>query len=130
MSDFANVIKTIRQARGMTQEQFAVLLNTSKQNISRYENGEVTPKITTAERIANILGISLTELNGGDDSESSGLDSDVIMADRQAARVNPDRRVLLDLARNGSDREVHQIAALVGALRSTNPEYYDGDDPA
>ena len=48
----------------MSQEDFAKLLKTSKQNISRYESGAVSPKISTAARFAEILGVSLSELSG------------------------------------------------------------------
>ena len=64
MSDFATTLKRIRTEKGMSQEEFATFLGTSKQNISRYEIGEVTPKISTAAKMAQKLGISLTELNG------------------------------------------------------------------
>ena len=66
MSDFPTTLKRIRLSKGMTLEEFAALLGTSKQNISRYENGEVSPKISTAAAMADKLGISLAELNGGE----------------------------------------------------------------
>lgn len=66
MSDFATTLKQIRIAKGMSQEEFATFLGTSKQNISRYENGEVSPKISTAAKMAGKLGITLAQLNGDD----------------------------------------------------------------
>lgn len=67
MSRFSENLRRIRFERHMTQEEFADLLGTKKQNISRYESGQVSPKITTAQAIADKLGISLSELNGTDD---------------------------------------------------------------
>lgn len=64
MSQFSETIRRIRFERHMTQDEFAELLGTTKQNISRYETGAVSPKITTAQAIADKLGISLSELNG------------------------------------------------------------------
>ena len=49
---------------------------------------------------------------------------------REAARRDPDRRVLLKLAKNGTAQDVRQAVALIDALRATNPDFYDGDDPA
>lgn len=72
MSTFSECLRRIRFEKHMTQEEFAVLLGTTKQNISRYESGAVSPKITTAAAIAEKLGISLSELNGSND-ERSGL---------------------------------------------------------
>lgn len=65
MSSFSENLRRIRFERHMTQEEFAQLLGTTKQNISRYEAGIVSPKITTAQAIADKLGVSLSELNGG-----------------------------------------------------------------
>lgn len=67
MSRFSENLRRIRFERHMTQEEFAQLLGTKKQNISRYESGQVSPKITTAQAIADKLGISLSELNGTED---------------------------------------------------------------
>lgn len=76
MSGFADVIKRIRLERRMTQEEFASFLGTSKQNISRYEKGEVSPKISTAAAIASKLGITLEQLNGGKQQRVDGLSDD------------------------------------------------------
>ena len=64
MSSFAENMRRIRFEHHMTQEEFAELLGTTKQNVSRYESGAVSPKITTASIIADKLGISLSELSG------------------------------------------------------------------
>ena len=64
MSTFSENMRRIRFEKHMTQEEFADLLGTTKQNISRYESGAVSPKITTAKAIADKLGISLAELSG------------------------------------------------------------------
>lgn len=64
MSTFSENMRRIRFEKHMTQEEFAELLGTTKQNISRYESGAVSPKITTAKAIADKLGISLAELSG------------------------------------------------------------------
>lgn len=63
-SGFAENLKKIRLEKQMSQEDFAKLLKTSKQNISRYESGAVSPKISTAARFAEILSVSMSELNG------------------------------------------------------------------
>ena len=56
MTDFAVNLKRIRLEKKMSQEEFANFLGTSKQNISRYELGEVSPKISTAAKMAEKLG--------------------------------------------------------------------------
>ena len=122
MSQFSENLRRIRFERHMTQEEFAQLLGTTKQNISRYESGAVSPKITTAQIIADKLGISLSELNGSQDGDAQQA--------REELADDPDRKALLNLARYGSAQDVRAVASLIDALRATNPDFYDGDDPA
>lgn len=129
MSSFSETLRRIRFELHMTQEEFAAMLGTTKQNISRYESGAVSPKISTAQAIADKLGISLAELNGQDASVQTSQDDDPWTL-REELRRDPDRKALLKLARNGSAQDVRQAMALIDALRATNPDFYDGDDPA
>lgn len=57
MGDFAQVLREIRQKRGLSQEAMASLLGTSKQVVSRYELGQRTPKISTLKEWAKKLGV-------------------------------------------------------------------------
>ncbi|MDO4866335.1 MAG: helix-turn-helix transcriptional regulator [Clostridia bacterium] len=129
MSDFATTLKQIRLGKGMSQEEFAAFLGTSKQNISRYESGEVSPKISTAAKIADKLGITIAQLNGDNSPAASASDDDAWTL-RENERDDPDRKALFMLSKYGSAKDIRQAAALIDALRATNPDFYDGDDPA
>ena len=59
---FGSKLKQIRISMGLSQEDFAKKLNTTKQVISRYETEQRTPKITIAQSYADILGIPLNDL--------------------------------------------------------------------
>lgn len=59
---FGYKLKNIRISMGLSQEEFAKRLNTTKQVISRYETEQRTPKITIAQTYADILGIPLNDL--------------------------------------------------------------------
>lgn len=59
---FCQKLKLLREERNMNMTEFANLLGTSKQVISRYERGENTPKITTVAHYANVLNVSLAYL--------------------------------------------------------------------
>lgn len=122
MSQFSENLRRIRFERHMTQEEFAQLLGTSKQNISRYESGAVSPKISTAQNIADKLGMSLAELNGSPDGDAQQA--------REELADDPDRKALLDFARYGTAQEVRAVVSLIDTFRATNPDEYDGDDPA
>lgn len=64
MSSFGENLRKIRRQRSLTQDEMAELLETSKQVISRYENGQRSPKISVAAKFAELLGIPLSELSG------------------------------------------------------------------
>ncbi len=51
----------MRKEAGMTQEELAELLGTKKSNISRLEslNNDISPKLTTIEDYARVLGYSV-----------------------------------------------------------------------
>lgn len=63
-SKFGESLRRIRESRGMNQEDFGALLGTTKQVISRYERCERSPKISLVSKYADILGVSINELNG------------------------------------------------------------------
>lgn len=59
---FGEKLRLLREEREMTLSEFAELLGTSKQVISRYERCENTPKITTVAHYAKVLNVSLAYL--------------------------------------------------------------------
>ena len=62
MSSFGENLRKIRIERGMSQEELAALLGTSKQVISRYETGQRSPKVTVVAEYADKLGIAISAL--------------------------------------------------------------------
>ena len=73
MSDFGNALRALRLASKKSQEEFAAILGTSKQVISRYETGQRVPKITVAREYARLLGVPLSTLTGKDEEDPSPL---------------------------------------------------------
>lgn len=61
-NNFGQTLRRIRLERGLSQEDLGKLLGTSKQVISRYENGTRIPKITIAKKYSDILGIPFESL--------------------------------------------------------------------
>lgn len=59
---FGSKLKQIRAERGLSQSEFAKILGTSKQVISRYELGQTTPKISVVSEWCQILGLNLDNL--------------------------------------------------------------------
>lgn len=81
--------------------EFAKLLGTSKQVISRYERGDNTPKITTVAHYAKVLNVSLEYLMNDNVSDKNRLNLQLF-----AEKPSPDpikltegEQLLLDLFR-------------------------------
>lgn len=55
MADFAVVFKNLRKERGLTQQELADRLGTTKSTISMYERGERRPGLDIAEAITDFL---------------------------------------------------------------------------
>lgn len=60
--EFAEKIKEIRTSHQLTQEQFAMKLNVTRQAVSNWENNRNLPDLEMLILIATIFGISLDEL--------------------------------------------------------------------
>ena len=69
---FCEKLTLLREERNMNMTEFATLLGTSKQVISRYEKGENTPKITTVSHYAKVLNVSLEYLTDDNVTDKNG----------------------------------------------------------
>jgi len=60
-----NNLKQFRAESGLSQKEIADTLNVSPQAVSRWENNEVEPDISTLSKLANIYKVSVDELING-----------------------------------------------------------------
>ncbi|VXC06922.1 conserved hypothetical protein [Bacillus sp. 349Y] len=58
----SNNMKSIRESKGMTQDELANLLSMSRSWIEKVENGKVEPSLKLALRISNVLNVSIEEI--------------------------------------------------------------------
>lgn len=68
-TEIGRCIRSFRQAREMTQEELGQKLGISKAMVSSYETGKRNPKISTLNRIAEALQVSLDELISNDSTK-------------------------------------------------------------
>ncbi len=61
---FNENLKTIRKAKGLSQEELSIRLNVVRQTISKWEKGLSVPDADMLIRIAEILETSVSELLG------------------------------------------------------------------
>lgn len=62
METLSNRLKSLRKEKGLTLEQMATDLGTTKVTLSRYENGVREPKGETLNLIANYFNVSIDYL--------------------------------------------------------------------
>jgi putative transcriptional regulator len=63
---FGENLKTIRKAKGYTQEELAIRINVVRQTVSKWEKGLSVPDAEILSRIADTLEVSVSELLGAD----------------------------------------------------------------
>lgn len=71
---FPERLKALRKQAHITQEQMAKALGVHKDSLSHWENGRRIPSFQTVTRMANIIGVSVSELFKAND-ENNGSKS-------------------------------------------------------
>ncbi|MEZ3421030.1 MAG: helix-turn-helix domain-containing protein [Eubacterium sp.] len=61
-----SLIAALRKEKNCTQAQLAEMLNVSNRTVSKWENGDGFPDITTLPAIAKVLGVTVDELLAGE----------------------------------------------------------------
>ena len=56
---FKDMLKSLREERGLSQDELARLTQLSKSTISMYENGNREPKFETLEVIADFFNVDM-----------------------------------------------------------------------
>lgn len=119
MTAFGENLKRIRLDRKMTQDEMAELLKTSKQVISRYENGLRSPKVSTVAAFARILKVPISALAEGTDD---GPGSEELWDLREKLLRDPERRILFSLATDANIEDVRRAVAIIDALKKAEPD--------
>ena len=131
-----NAIKSLRLRAGMQQKEVALAVGVSRPTVSEWEHQKKDPTGERLKKLAKLFNVSTGVVLAMEPIPSSvpdALDSDEareLWELREAVRRDPDRRVLFSLAKNGTAAQVRQMVSLLDAMKATNPEFYDGDDPA
>ncbi len=62
MTDFGQRLSSLRKTRGMTQKELASVLHVSDKVVSKWENGQSEPDLSTIKEIAKCFSISVNKL--------------------------------------------------------------------
>ena len=102
-------IRSLRKARGLSQEEVAQRLHITRQTLSKWENGLSVPDAQLLLKLAEILEVSVAQLLEGS-TETNEDEQDTVA--EQLERLN-----LLLAERNRRSRRIWRIVAgvLIGA---------------
>jgi transcriptional regulator with XRE-family HTH domain len=83
----AAAIRSLRQRNGISQRQLAMRMNVPRTYVSKIENEKATPTLSSLERLARALGVTVPDLITG----CSGLEHSIqeLMADDFVAELVP-----------------------------------------
>lgn len=129
--DIGEKIKHLRTEKGITQKELANRLGTSQQNLAQYENGKRNPKLETVRKMADALGVYISDLivdwNQYSPSEyAQDIMNDITQGALNSAEeaVSSGKKVLNDvketciisdfrkLNKNGQDKAIEQVELL------------------
>lgn len=96
--EFSKKLKNLRELANMSQKDLADKINVSTVMISQYENNKKMPSRETIKKIAEVFGISSSDLIG-DNTEEEQCD-EIIILNRAARKMSPEnRKKLLEMAK-------------------------------
>lgn len=104
----ANLSRIIKE-RGFTQVEIAERLGVSQQAVHTWVSGENVPRLNKAQRLAQLLGVKLTDLVYPHSSPETLV---------EAFNRRPDLRRLFEIAFDLTDEELSQAVKIVEALRA------------
>lgn len=122
----------------LSQAQLAKKLHVTQGAVSQWEKEITRPDFDILNALEDILNTNLSYLLGSSDNPQPRPSIDELSAEYEAEqerdlarwslddekRKNSDRRLLFQLAKNGSDFDVRMLGALIRALQATNPQFY------
>ena len=104
MGNFQSVLKSLRKANGLTQDELAKILKISRSTIGMYENGSREPDYETLEAIADYFNVDIDYLLGRT-NKTTIIPNHYYLNDEtrqiaQDAFENPELRTLFKVARD------------------------------
>ena len=104
MGNFQSVLKSLRKANGLTQDELAKILKISRSTIGMYENGSREPDYETLEAIADYFNVDIDYLLGRT-NKTTIIPNHYYLNDEtrqiaQEAFENPELRTLFKVARD------------------------------
>ena len=125
MSSFNTVLKSLRTAKGMTQNELAKSLKISRSTVGMYENGSREPDYEMLELIADYFNVDINYLLGRTNRTTVLPDSYYLNEDAkdlaQFLFENPEYKVLFDASRKVKKEDIDFVKQMMDRMRN-NPD--------
>ena len=103
---FTENLKTLRKAKGLSQEELAIRLNVVRQTVSKWEKGLSVPDADLLIRIADVFDVSVSKLLG----ETIESERDINAVAEQLERINEQLAI-----KNRRSRLIWRTIAIIAA---------------
>ena len=90
MTYFIDKLNQIMETKGYTQQALARMGHVSNNTISKWLNGQTTPKVKNLEPLAKALGLTIGDLTG-----DFGNNQELSEEDKRFIALTPQRKALL-----------------------------------
>lgn len=91
-----NIIKELRQRKGITQEELGKILNVQKATISKYERGHIIPDVPTMLKLSEFFGVTIYYLLGLPENNTLNKSKDIILSEDERCLIEKYRKLPLD----------------------------------
>ena len=110
MIDLSNKIKSLRELKGWTQDEFALRLGISRSAVGNYEQGTREPDFETLENIADTLNCKMSDLLGEESFFCSEDEKELIRHYRVANDTK--KEIVLDIlhVKKETDSDLSKVA--------------------
>ena len=122
MPSFGENLRQIRLSRGLSQEDFARLIDSNQVSLSSWERGHRTPTFENIKKIAKLLDVPMSSLISISDSVK---EEDFINEIAEAFNHEPKLRVLFDRARYLNPDDIRVLIRIAQAFANEKIEFGD-----
>lgn len=114
-------IKKRREALGITQKDLADMVQSTKQNIYKYENNIITNiPSDKVEAIASALNTTPAYIMGWEEEKKLLINGDEELTEYlDMLRNRPECRMLFSITKDATKEDVEKAVAIIEALRKT-----------
>jgi transcriptional regulator with XRE-family HTH domain len=117
MATFSERLKLLREEKGITLDELANAIQSTKSTLSRYENEWRTPKIEFAERVANYFSVSVDYLLGKAESRKGANEEPI--SDAIEEPFPKDIRIMMRDAAELTQEQRKVIHSIINEFKQT-----------